>query len=143
MITERNDLVSVRFYDDPMEAHLGRCLLQNEGIEAYVNDEHIIGLNRVLGVALGGVKLKVATTDKERALAILRETEHRPYLDEENQPVQCPQCGSLDLRSGISKPRSWSGALHLAIGFLFSVYPLSTERGMLCDKCGHFFRPQD
>jgi DNA-directed RNA polymerase subunit RPC12/RpoP len=64
-------------------------------------------------------------------------------LDEENQPVQCPQCGSLDLRSGISKPRTWSGALHLAIGFLFSVYPLSTERGMLCDKCGHFFRPQD
>ncbi|MBS1570398.1 MAG: DUF2007 domain-containing protein [Bacteroidetes bacterium] len=137
----RNDLVPVRFYDDPLEAHLGRCLLQNEGIEAYVNDEHIIGLNRALGVAFGGVKLKVALTDKERALAILEETEQRPYLDEESKPVHCPQCGSVHLRSGISKPRTWSGALHLAIGFLLSVYPLSTERGMLCDNCSHFFLP--
>ncbi len=138
-----NDLVPVRFYDDPLEAHLGRCLLQNEGIEAYVNDEHIIGLNRVLGVALGGVKLKVAATDKEQALLILHETDHRPYLDDENRPVHCPRCGSPDLRSGISRLGTWSGALHLAIGFVFSVYPLSTERGMLCDQCGHFFSLHD
>ena len=65
MNLEPNDLVAVRFYDDPMEAHLGRCLLLNEGIEAYIHDEHIIGLNRLLGVALGGVKLKVAKTDWE------------------------------------------------------------------------------
>ena len=136
-----NDLVPVRFYDDPMEAHLGRCLLQNEGIEAYVNDEHIIGLNRALGVALGGVKLKVALTDKERALLILQETEHRPYLDDEDKPIHCPKCGSADLLNGISKPRTGSGIFHLALGLLFSVYPLVTERGMLCNTCGQHFEP--
>ncbi len=141
MNPERYDLVSVRFYDDPLEAHLGRCLLQNEGIEAYVNDEHIIGLNRALGVALGGVKLKVASTDKERALLILQETEHRPYLDEDEQPIHCPKCGSTDLMNGISKPRSKNGIMHLALGLLFGVYPMVTERGMYCNVCKHFFSP--
>lgn len=139
MRMEANDLVPVRFYDDPLEAHLGRCLLENEGIGAYVNDEHIIGLNRVLGVALGGVKLKVAATDKEQALLILRETEHRPWLDEDGQPVRCPKCGSAELLNGISKPRTWNGLMHLGLGLLFGVYPLVRERGMHCTACGHFF----
>lgn len=57
-------LVPVRWYDDPLEAHLARCLLENEGIEAFVHDEHIIGLNRALSYALGQVKLKVHETDR-------------------------------------------------------------------------------
>lgn len=141
MNMEPNDLVAVRFYDDPMEAHLGRCLLQNEGIEAYVNDEHFIGLNRALSVALGGVKLKVAATDKEQALLILRETEKRPYLDEEEKPIKCPACGSEELTNGVSKPRSGNGIFHWALALLFSVYPISIDRSMRCDRCGHFFLP--
>ncbi len=139
---EPYDLVAVRYYDDPMEAHLGRCLLQNEGIEAYVNDEHIIGLNRLLGVALGGVKLKVAETDKAQALLILQETEHRPYLDDEDRPVHCPKCGSTDLRNGVSKLRTKSGVLHWVISWVLMVYPLMIERGMSCNSCNHFF-PQE
>ncbi|HQV38136.1 MAG: DUF2007 domain-containing protein [Flavobacteriales bacterium] len=140
---EPNDLVPVRFYDDPMEAHLGRCLLQNEGIEAYIHDEHIIGLNRAFGVALGGVKLKVAATDKEQALLILQETEHRPYLDEDDQPVCCPKCGSTDLQSGVSKPRTNSGKFHWLLGLLFGVYPIVMERGMNCNACGEQFVPEE
>ena len=136
------DLVPIRFYDDPMEAHLGRCLLQNEGIEAYVNDEYFIGLNRALGVALGGVKLKVAASDRELALQILSVTERRPYLDEDDQPVHCPKCGSTELLSGVSKPRTFNGFMHLGLGLLFGVYPLVAERGMYCNACRNFFRPQ-
>ncbi|HQY79578.1 MAG TPA: DUF2007 domain-containing protein [Flavobacteriales bacterium] len=143
MTMEPNDLVPVRFYDDPMEAHLGRCLLQNEGIEAYIHDEHIIGLNRAFGVALGGVKLKVAATDKEQALLILQETEHRPYLDEDDQPVCCPKCGSTDLQSGVSKPRTNSGKFHWLLGLLFGVYPIVMERGMNCNACGEQFVPEE
>ena len=140
---EPNDLVPVRFYDDPMEAHFGCCLLQNEGIEAYIHDEHIIGLNRAFGVALGGVKLKVAATDKEQALLILQETEHRPYLDEDDQPVCCPKCGSTDLQSGVSKPRTNSGKFHWLLGLLFGVYPIVMERGMNCNACGEQFVPEE
>jgi hypothetical protein len=135
------DLVPVRFYVDPLEAHMGRCLLQNEGIEAYVNDEHFIGLNRALGVALGGVKLKVATTDREKALKILEDAEHRPYLDEDGQPLRCPKCSSTDLQGGVTKPHTGNGFFHLAIAMLLGVYPLVTEPGMYCNACRTYFRP--
>jgi len=136
-----HDLIAVRFYDDPIEAHLARCLLENEGIEAFVHDEHIIGLNRMFSYALGGIKLKVAAAAKADALRILDETEHRPYLDEEERPLHCPKCGSTALTSGISKPRTASAMFHWALALLFSVHPLSLDRSMRCDGCGHLFPP--
>lgn len=131
-------LVPVRWYDDPMEAHLARCLLENEGIEAFVHDEHIIGLNRALSYALGQVKLKVHETDRTRALEVLDITEHRPYLDEDGHPFTCTACGSSDLEGGVLKPGSVSGLLNWALALLFAVYPLSVDRHMRCRTCGHF-----
>ena len=137
------DLVSIRFYDDPLEAHMARCLLENEGIEAFVHDEHIIGLNRMFSYALGGIKLKVPEGSKADALRILEVTEHRPYLDEEEQPIRCPKCGSEELTNGVSRPRTTSGIFHWALALLFSVYPISLDRSMRCDSCGHLFRNMD
>ncbi len=137
------DLVPIRFYDDPLEAHMARCLLENEGIEAFVHDEHIIGLNRMFSYALGGIKLKVPEGSKEDALRILEVTEHRPFLDEEERPIHCPQCGSEALTNGVSRPRTTSGVFHWALALLFSVYPLSLDRSMRCDSCGHLFRRLD
>lgn len=136
-----HDLIAVRFYDDPIEAHLARCLLENEGIEAFVHDEHIIGLNRMFSYALGGIKLKVPEGSKADALRILDETEHRPFLDDEERPLHCPRCGSTSLTSGISKPRTASAMFHWALALLFSVHPLSLDRSMRCDGCGHLFPP--
>lgn len=137
------DLVSIRFYDDPLEAHMARCLLENEGIEAFVHDEHIIGLNRMFSYALGGIKLKVPEGSKADALRILEVTEHRPYLDEEEQPIRCPKCGSEELTNGVSRPRTTNGMFHWALALLFSVYPISLDRSMRCDSCGHLFRNMD
>jgi len=134
------DLVPIRFYDDPLEAHMARCLLENEGIEAFVHDEHIIGLNRMFSYALGGIKLKVPEGSKSDAIRILTESEHRPFLDEDELPIRCPKCGSQALTNGVSRPRTTSGILHWAVALLFSVYPLSLDRSMRCDKCGHFFK---
>ncbi|MCB0759181.1 MAG: DUF2007 domain-containing protein [Flavobacteriales bacterium] len=138
-----HDLVPIRFYDDPMEAHLARCLLENEGIEAFVHDEHIIGLNRMFSYALGGIKLKVPEGSKAEAIRILNVTEQRPFLDEEEQPICCPKCGSEELTNGVSRPRTTSGILHWAVALLFSVYPLAMDRSMRCNLCGHLFRPME
>ena len=122
---------------------MARCLLENEGIEAFVHDEHIIGLNRMFSYALGGIKLKVPEGSKADALRILEVTEHRPYLDEEEQPIRCPKCGSEELTNGVSRPRTTSGIFHWALALLFSVYPISLDRSMRCDSCGHLFRNMD
>lgn len=135
------DLVPIRYYDDPLEAHLARCLLENEGLEAFVHDEHIIGLNRMFSYALGGIKLKVKEGDKAEALHLLEEIEHRPFLDEHDHALQCPRCGSEDLMTGILKPRTTSGIFHWLVGLLLAVYPLTIDRSMGCNQCGHHFRP--
>ncbi|MCO6482404.1 MAG: DUF2007 domain-containing protein [Flavobacteriales bacterium] len=136
-----HDLVPIRFYDDPLEAHLARCLLENEGIAAFVHDENIVGLNRMLSYAVGGVKLKVKQVDKMEALRILDLTEQRPYMDDQGRPMACPNCGSAQLSNDFQQPRTVGGILHLAIATLFMVYPLAIDRSMRCLQCGHVFRP--
>ena len=133
------DLVPVRFYDDPMEAHLARCLLENEGIRAFVHDENIVGLNRMLSYAIGQVKLKVQGSDRTKALQILEELEHRPYLDEQQHAKACSNCKSTDLTMDIRQPRSPGAILHFILAAAFSVLPLSMDRSARCNRCGHIF----
>lgn len=134
-----HDLVSIRFYDDPMEAHLARCLLENEGIAAFVHDENIVGLNRAFSYAVGGVKLKVQEMDRGEALKVLDSMDHRPFLDEEELPVTCPKCGATELTSRIVAPRTAKGMFHWVVAVLFAVYPMSVEPQFQCDRCGHVF----
>lgn len=134
-----HDLIAVRYYDDPLKAHIARCLLENEGITAFVHDEHIVGLNRMLSYAVGQVKLKVQGTDLDNAARVLAESERRPYTDEQEQVVACPRCGSTDLDGDVRKPRSPGGILHFIIAAAFSVHPLIMDRSVQCNHCGHIF----
>ncbi|HMN06369.1 MAG TPA: DUF2007 domain-containing protein [Flavobacteriales bacterium] len=133
------DLVPVRFYDDPLEAHMDRCLLENEGMAAFVHDEHIVGLNRLFSYAVGGVKLKVRHGDLAEARRILDITDHRPFLDAAGQPISCLQCGSQELMASTTTPRSAKGIFHWLVALLFAVYPISVIRSYQCLHCGHQF----
>ena len=50
-----------------------RMLLESEGINVVVDDEHTIQMDWFLSNAVGGLKLKVIVEDAERARAILKE----------------------------------------------------------------------
>lgn len=58
---------------DAWEAHLARHTLERAGIEAFVADEHVVGVNWLYANALGGVKLRVRARDAEEAIRILEE----------------------------------------------------------------------
>lgn len=62
-----DDLVTIARFSSPIEAHLARTKLESEGIEAFVADEHMISINPVYDLALGGVKLQIKYSDVERA----------------------------------------------------------------------------
>lgn len=132
-----HELVPIRFYDDPLEAHMARCILENEGIAAFVHDEHIVGLNRLFSYAVGGVKLKVQEDDRSRALNVLDMTEHRPFLDDNGSPVTCPQCGSTDLATSLVAPPSAKNLFQWMFAVLFAVYPISVEHRLQCNQCHH------
>ena len=55
----------------PMEAELARGRLLASGIEAKLSDQHTVSMAWHLADAMGGIKLRVAEEDFERALVIL------------------------------------------------------------------------
>jgi hypothetical protein len=96
--------VTVMTFAKEEDAELKQMLLEQEGIESFLNNANVATLN--LGSALGEIKLQVAEADAARALAILNNAPASepasPRCDNqcldcgammpENQSV-CPKCG--------------------------------------------------
>lgn len=61
---------TVAAFSQPIEAHLLRIRLEQEGIVAYLRDENLVTLDWLYSNAVGGVKVDVADEDYEQALEI-------------------------------------------------------------------------
>jgi predicted house-cleaning noncanonical NTP pyrophosphatase (MazG superfamily) len=69
MITHnKDDIVVLKIFNDSFAANLAQNKLQEEGIESFLVDENVVGLN-----PLGGVELKIFSRDLEKAKKILSE----------------------------------------------------------------------
>jgi hypothetical protein len=81
---------------DPRQAEIARGRLSEEGVESFLWDEHLIGINWLYSNALHGVKLQVAEHQLAEASGIL-ESDYRDLLtDQEGDggaPI-CAHCGS-------------------------------------------------
>lgn len=67
----------------PMEAELAKGRLLASGIEAKLSDQHTVSMAWHLADAMGGIKLRVAEEDLERALVIM---ESEPEFPESWEP---------------------------------------------------------
>ena len=70
---------TIAHYTDPIEAHLARGRLLSEGIDAHLGDEHLAAANWEWRLAVGGVKLRVADRDVERAKIVLQSLDAGEY----------------------------------------------------------------
>ena len=57
------------------QAQLLKSVLESAGIQVLIPNEHTIGVQPLLGVGLGGVRLLVRTSEVERAEKLLLESE--------------------------------------------------------------------
>jgi len=60
-------------FSQSAEAHLARSILESEGIDVIIEDEHIVNINWFYSNAVVGVKLKVRENEIEKAKKILEE----------------------------------------------------------------------
>ena len=67
------DLVTVAKFRTPAEAEMARERLELEGILGFCSNAMAVGVMPVLGGDLGGIELKVAKSNVERAKEILGE----------------------------------------------------------------------
>jgi hypothetical protein len=53
------------------DALLVKSLLESEGVEVQIPDEHTVGVHSLLANAIGGIRVLVRARDRERAAEIL------------------------------------------------------------------------
>ena len=63
---EQDHTIVVAIYNDVVEANIAQEKLKANGIESFLEDENVMGLN-----PLGGIELKIFSKDKEAAEKIL------------------------------------------------------------------------
>lgn len=145
---KESDFEIIATFTYPHEALIAVSLLEGEGIYCFLQDKETIYANPFYSNAIGGVKLKVARKDAERAKEILTAMQNaqasdmeEPANDEEENADKrmagklCPQCGSGDIYRDKIDP------VFFAIGILLLGFPFLFMKGRyLCYSCGNSWR---
>lgn len=72
----------IAVYFDVVEAQQAKSLLDGEGIDSFLKDEHSVQVTPYLAPAIGGIKLMVYPEDSERAIAALQSGNLLPEQDQ-------------------------------------------------------------
>ena len=103
--------------------------LESEGIRVFLKDENTINTDPLISQAIGGVKLRVYSKDKNRALNIYNEI--RNYaLDSKGNPITCPNCKAQ--RSEVYYSRK---------GIINKLFPFLEKKKYKCLKCNMITQP--
>ncbi|MFY0598310.1 MAG: DUF2007 domain-containing protein [Cyclobacteriaceae bacterium] len=133
------NLITLRAFDNSIDAHLLKSRLESEGVISVLFDENVVGLNPLYNISVGGIKLKVRDEDKVKALQIMSEIEGTPYLDGEDRILKCPNCHSQKLYGGFRSMKGLTGILAAVVSFLMTVWPFYYKTLYKCKKCGYEF----
>src|SRR3569832_781254 len=90
------NFVHISSYDNYLNAHMQLSLLQEQGINCHLKDEHTVTIDPLLSPAIGGMKMMVAEPQAKRAMEILDEAE-RQWL----HTLTCPACGQTGFRKEV------------------------------------------
>lgn len=132
--------VTLKTFDNTIEANLLRSKLESEGIPCFLFDENMVSLNPLFNLTLGGIKLKIRESDAEKALHVIKEIESTPFTDEEDREVKCPNCQSVQLYSEFKSMRGFTGIIAAIVSFLLMVFPFYYRSVYKCKQCGTEFR---
>jgi DNA-directed RNA polymerase subunit RPC12/RpoP len=115
------------------EAEIVKGRLEADGIQVFLSDNVTIDTNPLYSNAIGGVKLKVLSTQTEEAEKILRSIK-KYSLDNEGKMISCPNCHSqkTQLFSTIKDAKS---LFWFIFGIFFSVFPFYTKYKYKCEEC--------
>lgn len=134
------ELVTIRTFDNALEANIVKSKLESENIPCTLFDENIVGLNPLYNITVGGIKLKIHEMDVDRALQIIEESEKLEQNSLDKEAITCPNCQSMDVYTGFKSMKSTKGILSAIISFVFFVYPIYYKTVYKCKNCGKEFK---
>lgn len=133
------NLVTVKTFDNPIDAHLAKSVLAHNGVKSFLIDENMVALNPLFNVTVGGIKLRVPEIEVGKAHTVLMEMAIAPVTDEHDRIVTCPECHSPNFYQGYKSMKGAKGVLSAMISFVFMVFPVYFESVNKCKDCGFEF----
>lgn len=131
------DFVTIASYDDYVIANLDLQLLRAHEIHAYLADEYSISWRWRWLQALGGLKLRVSTDQKEEAIALLAaETEALDVdatIEDQKARRLCPSCGSNNTGAD-PLLRTFAGLCWFVLGLPLPWIPKRSYRCFFCNN---------
>ena len=136
-------MVTLKTFDNFVDAHLLKSKLESEGITCYLFDENIVAINPLLNLTVGGIKLNISDSDVEKAREILIEIQNTSITDENDKQIICPKCGSADLYTNFKSTKGAAGIIASLCSILLSVFPFYYKSVYKCKSCGEEFKSAD
>lgn len=125
--------ILVKSFDNSIDAHLFKIELENEGIESFIFDEEIVSINPLYSNAVGGIKVKIRSTDLDKLNEFFRN----------NPPTNshtCPNCNSSKTMIDSSIKTGFPKWLAVILGFLSGTFPFAGKTDFRCLDCNHLFK---
>jgi predicted RNA-binding Zn-ribbon protein involved in translation (DUF1610 family) len=126
-------MVPVQVYNNYMDAHIAKGMLEEEGIDAWLDNENTMTVIPIIGNATGGIRLMVTETDQQKATALLAQIE-----TQRKSQLPCPKCGSTNVEF-VSTPRKASNWLSALTSSLLGDYAIAPDKVYHCFDCGNEF----
>jgi hypothetical protein len=129
--------VTIAQFENPLEAHVIKCLLVSENISVFFVGEYFSAIQYRYTYALGNARLKVPVNlaaDAKNVLLNYHQGYYQQVLEAEFElaPIACAQCGSAEIKEVSARPSLLFGALIEA--WLFSlVFP--PVKYKICKQC--------
>lgn len=129
------DLVTVARYDSSIQAHIVKAHLEGHDLVCFVHDAHMVDLDPLLSNAVGGVKVKVREKDVDEALELIKALDEKPYTDENDEIIACPNCGSTSYYTHFTSMRNAKSIIAFLISVVTLVFPIYRKQVLRCKEC--------
>lgn len=125
----KDKFVIIATFEYAADVQILKGKLESEGIPVFLRDENTLNSDPLISNAIGGVKLQVYASDKERAIDIYNEI--RAYAqDEFGNLITCPNCKSQKSEAYFERK-----------GIFYKLFPFFEKRKYKCLTCGIITKP--
>ena len=121
-------LVTIATYTAAADAYIAKGILESAGITCFIFDEN---MNFVYSNAVGGIKLKVPSSQRFWANEILKQNDEIVPEEVRKKDYECPQCGSREVEFKKS-----SIIVSLLTSLLFVLHIPRVKKKLKCKMCG-------
>ena len=107
----------------PHEAYPVKGLLENAGIESWLEDDNVVSANPFVSIAVGGVKLRVRASEAEEAMKVINE--QNQFSDNEQEEETVDELGNEPVFETQKRNQQIAGyilAIVLVITILYFIF---------------------